>query len=122
MRAFLPVATMCLTMCMPAPARAQVFRTETPPPSVTAAGASWQLNGEPLFYAGAFYIPSGPDAFFDGKVMVRTGIYEGVPLYEDGTLQPYSVVFVPVGGAIMKPYVRQENDPRLIAGTSMRMP
>jgi len=89
---------------------AQVFRTETPPPVVTAASAPWQLSRDPIFYAGAFYEPSGPVAFFDGKVMVRTGVYDTVPLYEDATLQPYSVVYVPIGGLLMRPYVRQADD------------
>jgi hypothetical protein len=89
---------------------AQVFGTETPPPVVTAAGAPWQLSRDPIFYAGAFYEPSGPVAFFDGKVMVRTGVYDTVPLYEDATLQPYSVVYVPIGGLMMRPYIRLADD------------
>jgi hypothetical protein len=86
---------------------AQVYRTESLPPAVTAAGAPWQRSGDPIFYAGTFYFPAGPDRFFDGKVMVRSGVYDGVPLYEDATLQPYSVVYVPIGGAIMRPYQRR---------------
>jgi hypothetical protein len=97
-----------------------VFNTETPAPVVTAASASWQLNREPIFYAGAFYEPSGPVVFFDGKVMVRTGIYDTVPLYEDATLQPYSVVFVPVGGLLMRPYIRQSEFGLRLTPTSGR--
>src|SRR5919112_3838065 len=85
---------------------AQVYQFETPPPQVTAAGASWQVSGRPIFYAGSFYYPAGPTVFFDGNVLVRSGVYEGVPLYSDTTLEPYSMVFVPVGGTVMRPYER----------------
>jgi hypothetical protein len=107
MRRLFAAALLVAFAGLAAPASAQVFNTETPAPAVTAAGASWQLNREPIFYAGTFYDPSGPVVFFDGKVMVRTGVYDTVPLYEDATLQPYSVVFVPVGGLLMRPYVRE---------------
>jgi hypothetical protein len=96
-------------------AETQVYRHETPPPLVTAAGEAWQVNGEPVFYAGNYYYPAGATVFFDGKVMVRTGVYRGVPLYADVTLEPYSIVYVPIGGAIMRPYERRrEGD---LAGT-----
>src|SRR5438093_233981 len=87
----------------------------TPPPQVTAASASWQINGDPIFFAGQFYYPAGPTVYFDGKVMVRSGVYESVPLYSDTTLEPFSVVFVPVGGMVMRPYERKRNGQ--LAGT-----
>jgi hypothetical protein len=74
------------------------------PPGVTAANAAWQINGEAVFYEGNFYYPTGPTVFFDGAVMVRTGLYRGVPLYQDRTLQPYSIVYVPIGGRLLRPY------------------
>src|SRR5262249_9193137 len=49
----------------------------------------------------------GPDVFFDASVMVRTGQYNGVPLYSNGTLEPYSVVFVPLERGLMRPYQRR---------------
>lgn len=110
MRMAVLAAITCAALIVPASVHAQVYRTETPPPVVDAASASWQLNGEPIFYAGGFYYPSGTTAFFDGKVMVRTGYFEGVPLYEDATRQPYSVVYVPIGRALMKPYERERLD------------
>ncbi|MGE0449885.1 MAG: hypothetical protein AB7Q29_09920 [Vicinamibacterales bacterium] len=94
---------------------AQVYRHQPAPPSVTAERSAWQLAGDPLFYAGAFYDPSGPTVFFDGGVMVRTGSYEGVPLFQDVTLEPYSIVYVPVSGALMRPYERRREGP--LAGT-----
>jgi hypothetical protein len=71
------------------------------------ANATWQMNGEPVFYQGDFYFPSAPTVFFDGNVMKRTGVYRGVPLYEDSTLAPYSIVYVPIGGNVMRPYERK---------------
>ena len=110
MRAAITVALLLSSSWFSGVGTAQVFGTETPPPIVTAASAPWQLSRDPIFYAGAFYEPAGPVAFFEGKVMVRTGVYDNVPLYEDATLQPYSVVYVPVGGLLMRPYVRQADD------------
>ena len=62
---------------------AQVYQFETPPPGVTSANAPWQLSGEPIFYAGNYYYPTGPTVFFDGRVMVRVDTWFGVPLYEE---------------------------------------
>lgn len=94
---------------------AQVYRQEAAPPLVTAAGVTWQVNGEPVFHAGNFYYPAGPTVFFDGRVMVRTGQYNGVPLYADVTLEPYSIVYVPIGGTVMRPYERRREGE--LAGT-----
>jgi len=85
---------------------AQVTLLPTPPPQVTA-NAEWQVSGEPIFYTGDFYYRTGPDVFFDGNVMKRTGVNRGVPLYEDSTLEPYSIVYVPVGRNLMRPYERR---------------
>lgn len=87
--------------------RAQVYQLPTPAPQVTAANADWQIRAEPIFYAGDFYYPTGPNVFFDGNVMKRTGQYQGVPLYEDATLEPYSIVYVPLGRNLMRPYERR---------------
>src|SRR5205823_5756894 len=78
---------------------------------VTAANASWQLAGQPIFYAGAFYYPTGPTVYFEGFVMVRTGVFEGVPLYADTTLEPFSVIYVPIGGNVMRPYEKPRTGP-----------
>jgi hypothetical protein len=95
---------------------AQVYQQETPAPAVTAARALWQVKGDPLFYAGSFYYPAGATVFFDGRVMVRTGQFNGVPLYADVTLEPYSIVYVPVGGRLMRPYERRREGE--LAGTT----
>ena len=101
MRAVAIAALLFAVVAMPRVGDAQVYSVETPPPAVTAARSPWQLAGEPIFHAGSYYYPTGPTVFFDGRVMTRTGVYEGVPLYEDVTLEPYSIVYVPIGGAAM---------------------
>ena len=58
--------------------------------------------------------------FFDGDVMVRSGHYNGVPLYADTTIEPYSVVFVPTGRGLMQPYERVRAGE--LAGTSGSRP
>ncbi len=108
--------TMIVTVALaPMAAGAQVYRHETAPPAVTAANAPWHQAGEPIFHAGNFYYQGGAAVFFDGKVMVRTGLYEGVPLYADVTLEPYSIVYVPIGGGRMQPYERRREGE--LAGT-----
>jgi hypothetical protein len=39
--------------------------------------------------------------------MKRSGEHQGVPLYVDATLEPYSVVYVPIGRSLMRPYERR---------------
>ncbi len=105
----------CSMLAFPFVGTAQVYSGYAPPPAVTAASASWQLSGQPIFHAGSFYYPAGATVFFDGRVMTRTGHYEGVPLYSDVTLEPFSIVYVPVGGARMRPYERRRDGE--LAGT-----
>src|SRR6266540_3840274 len=66
------------------------------PPIVTATNDDWFRLGVPIQFAGGLYYPSGPDVFFNGNTMVRTGHYFGVPLYADSTIEPYSLVYVPL--------------------------
>ena len=115
MRAVAVATLLLVVVAVPESGNAQVYSFDTPPPAVTASRSPWQLSGEPLFHAGSYYYPAGPTVFFDGRVMTRTGVYEGVPLYEDATLEPFSIVYVPIGGAVMRPYERRrEGD---LAGT-----
>ena len=79
----------------------------TPPPQISAAGAPWYLRGEPIFFAGNLYYPTGPAMHFDGNVMVQSSMYQGVPLYSDISREPYSLVLVPIGSNLMRPYLRR---------------
>jgi hypothetical protein len=104
-----------MAVLAPADTSGQVLSRRTPPPQITAADADWQIRSEPIVHAGFFYYPSGPNVFFDGHTMVRTGSYDGVPLYQDTTIEPHSVILVPIGRTLMRPYERRrEGD---IAGT-----
>jgi hypothetical protein len=94
---------------------AQVLQRPNPYPAVTAVDAPWLFGGLPLVHAGEVYYPAGPTIFFDGNVMWRTGTYQGIPLYEDAALEPLSIVYVPIGGRLVRPYERRRTDE--LAGT-----
>jgi hypothetical protein len=49
-------------------------------------------------------------------VMTQIGVYQGVPVYADTTLEPYSLVYVPVGAQRMRTYERVRD--RELAGTT----
>jgi hypothetical protein len=85
-------------------------------PAVTADSETWYLNGRPLTYAGHFYYPAGPRIHFNPDEMVLTGEYRGIPIYMQTTIEPYSVVFVPLDGGLMQPYERRRDGD--LAGTS----
>jgi hypothetical protein len=95
-----------VAVLLPISGTAQVFVQPTPYPSVTAATAAWQQRGDPVYHAGALYFPTGPTVFFDGYVMSRIGTHEGVPLYEDAMRSPFTIVYVPIGGNLLRPYER----------------
>jgi len=71
-------------------------------------------------FGGSAYYPSGPTVFFDGSVMVRSGSFDGVPIYIDPTREPSNVVYVPVAGGQMRPYERRRADQ--IADTAFPAP
>jgi hypothetical protein len=81
----------------------------TPAPLVTAENEGWYRTGEPLAFAGSLYYPAGAAIHFLPNEMVRSGLYRGVPLYSRTTIEPYSIIFVPVGGGLMQPYERRRD-------------
>src|SRR3954452_14956802 len=85
------------------------------PPAVTAESEPWYVSGSPITFAGNFYYPAGPRVHFMPSEMVRSGDFLGVPLYSRTTIEPYSVIFVPVGGGMMQPYERRRDGE--LAGT-----
>jgi hypothetical protein len=97
-------------------AAAQVQSRPTDPPVVTAANESWYQLGEPLQFAGDVYYRAGAQVFFNGNSMVRSGHYNGVPLYTDTTIEPYSIVYVPIGRGLLQPYERLRQG--ALAGTT----
>src|SRR5215204_4246847 len=102
------------------PAAAQVQSRPTDPPLVTASNESWYVLREPVQFAGELYYPAGAAEFFNGNTMVRTGHYNGVPLYADSTVEPFSIILVPVDRGLMQPYERVRN--RDLAGTTGSRP
>jgi hypothetical protein len=100
------VSLLLTSMLMAAPVVAQIQIRPTDAPIVTANNESWYINREPIQFAGDLYYPAGAAVFFDGNTMVRSGHYNGVPLYTDTTLEPYSVVYVPLERGVMQPYER----------------
>ena len=97
------------------PADAQPMIRDTRPPSITAESENWYLSGIPITYEGHFYYPAGPRVHFIPAEMVRSADFRGVPLYARTTIEPFSVVFVPVGGGMMQPYERRREGE--LAGT-----
>ena len=78
----------------------------TPLPTVTANSESWYQNGEPLLHEGIVYYPRGAAVYFDRDEFVRSGFYRGIPVYSRTTIEPFSIVFVPLAGGLMQPYER----------------
>lgn len=97
-------------------ASAQVYWQPQPAPVVTAEHEAWFRLGEPITFEGYYYYPAGARVFFNGNYMVRTGSYRGIPLYADTTIEPYSKVFVPIGGGQLQPYERRRTGD--LAGTT----
>lgn len=97
-------------------AYAQVQSRPTDPPVVTAENEAWYQLREPVQFAGEVYFPAGAVTFFNGNTMVRTGHYNGIPLYADTTIEPYSIVYVPIGRGLLQPYERQRRGE--LAGTT----
>ena len=105
-----------LALCGSAAAGAQVLMQPTEPPTESAALAAWFVADEPVAWNGIVFHQAGPQVFFNGNTMVRVGWFEGTPLYADTTIEPNSIVLVPVGGRMMQPYERvREFD---VAGTT----
>jgi hypothetical protein len=90
---------------------AQVFHFRTPQPEVSAGGAGWQLNSEPIVVGGLTYYPTRGFRLFDGQVMAQSGTYERVPVYSDTTMEPYLEVCVPLGSGRMRVYERRRAIP-----------
>ena len=86
---------------------AQVLDRPTPRPNRTAVNESWFLDRAPIFVSGDYYYPAGASVFFNQNTMVMIGFYGNVPIYADATLEPHSLVFIPVGRGLMQPYERR---------------
>ncbi len=110
------VAVLCATAAV-----AQVNYQPTSPPDTSATDRAWYRSGDPIPFAGDLYYQTGPTIYFNGDTMVPTGTYDGVTLYADTTLEPYSLVYVPIGGNLLRPYERLRAG-NLAGTTGSRMP
>jgi hypothetical protein len=107
MRWFAPAFALVVALLLPYSGNLHADQFQTPAPRVNAAAAEWQIDGQPVLYEGDLYFATAERVFFDGHVMMPVGVYEGVPLYADATLEPFSVVFVPVASSMMRRYERR---------------
>jgi hypothetical protein len=121
MRAYVFGLFLTMAVLLPKTGNAQVYQFRTPPPVITAAAADWQVNSDPIVVNGLVYYPTRGFRFFDGQVMVQVGIVDRVPVYGDSMLEPYSVVYVPIGRDRVREYERRR-DGELAGTTGSRMP
>lgn len=106
-------AVLCMALLMPKVGNAQ--------PTVTAQSADWQISSQPIVVDGLVYYPTRETRFFDKEIMTQTGVYLGVPVYADVTLEPYSVLYVPLSRMMMRGYERRR-DGELAGTTGSRVP
>ena len=116
-----PALPVIFAVLLSSPAFAQATWQPATPPLVTAENTTWYQAAEPIIWNGDFYYPAGAAQGFNPYQMVRSGSYQGIPLYTDATLEPYSVVFVPLNGARMQPYERRRTG-QLAGTTGSRAP
>jgi hypothetical protein len=116
MRGFRIAVVLTIAVLFPTIGNAQAYQFRTPPPDVSAAVAPWQISGEPIVVGGVTYYPTRGFRLFDGQVMVQTGMFEGVPVYSDTTIEPYSELYVPISNGRMRVYERRRE--RELAGTT----
>src|SRR3954471_21575667 len=111
-----PFALAALIVFAPSAALAQMQWQPARPPLVTAENTAWFQGGDAIEWNGDVYYPAGAAQGFNAYQMVRSGSYRGIPLYIDATLEPYSIVYVPMSGGRMQPYERRRT--RMPAGTA----
>lgn len=121
MRACMLGLFLTAAVLLPKTGNAQAFSFRTPPPEISAAGADWQINSDPIVVSGLVYYPTRALRLFDGQVMAQVGMFDRVPVYADTTLEPYSLIYVPIGGARMREYERRR-DREIASTTGSRAP
>lgn len=107
---------LCAALSMPKMSNAQPYAYGTPAPEVTASNADWQARSEPIVVNGLIYFPTRAFRMFDAQVMAQAGVYSGVPVYADVTLEPFSIVYVPLSASNMRVYERRREG--MLAGTT----
>ncbi len=110
MRSFVLSLVLFVAALLPNVGAAQAHPLRTAPPEVTAAAAEWQVNSEPILANSSVYRPTRAFRTFDRQVMTQVGVYQGVPLYADVTLEPDSLIYVPVGRDRLRVYERRRDN------------
>ena len=111
-----PALPFVFAVLLSSSALAQATWQPSAPPLVTAENTTWFQAGDPILWNGDYYYPAGAVQGFNQYQMVRSGSYRGIPLYTDTTLEPYSIVFVPLNGGRLQPYERRRSG--ALAGTT----
>jgi hypothetical protein len=115
MRHVLRTACLISALTVPLVATAQEL-----PPAVTAESEPWFVSRAPILFGGTWYFPAGAQMHFNQNEMVRTGSLGAVPVYIRTTLEPRSVIFVPLTGGLVQPYERRRSGE--LAGTEGSVP
>jgi hypothetical protein len=105
-----------MAVLFPNVSNAQAYAYGTPAPEVTAGTAEWQTQSLRIIVNGLVYYPTRAFRLFDPAVMTQTGVYDGVPVYSDVTIEPYSNVYVPVSRSNMRVYERRREGALAPAG------
>jgi hypothetical protein len=103
MRPFATFGFLILAILVPTIGKAQLLPLNVPP-TITAENETWQILGEPIVSDGLVFYPTLLNVFYDPNTMTRTGVYRGIPLYQDRTIEPYSIMYLPIGGGRMRAY------------------
>jgi hypothetical protein len=114
MRRHIILVVVVMVVLLAQAADAQVLQSQMPAPEVTAATAPWQINNEVIVVSGLAYYPTREMRMFDSQVMAQIDVYQGVPIYADLSLQPFTVVYVPLSRDRMRTYERP-HDPNFAA-------
>jgi hypothetical protein len=113
--------TLAFVLTLPALAAEQgLLQQPTPVPTVTAESEPWFVSRAPILFGGTWYFPAGAQMHFNQNEMVRTGWLGAVPVYIRTTLEPRSVIFVPLSGGLVQPYERRRSGE--LAGTEGSVP
>lgn len=114
MRLFL-VALVTSMLAVHGLASAQVLSVPAPSPVDNASDRDWFMERAPIYVDGDVFYPAGASVFFDRNTMVPSGRFDGLQLYIDTTIEPHSIVYVPIGRGLLQPYERRRQGE--LAGT-----
>lgn len=116
MRLYLLSLVLATVVLAVPPASGQGMQLRTPNPDATAADAEWQIRNEPIVAAGLTYYPTHETRMFDGQVMTQIDVYKNVPVYADMSIEPFTLVYVPLTPTRMRTYERPPDGRWVVSG------